>query len=74
MRTRGWLADVLAAVRKLEKETFTLNEAYSFEDELSKLHPRNKHIRPKIRQQLQVLRDHGIIEFVDRGAYRIKRL
>ncbi len=74
MRTRGWLADVLVAVRKLEKETFTLADAYAFENELSSLHPDNKHIRPKIRQQLQVLRDHDVIEFLDRGRYRIKGL
>ncbi len=74
IRSRGWLADVLAAVRKLEKETFTLSEVYSFKEQLSKLHPRNKHIRPKIRQQLQVLRGHGIIEFLGRGTYKIKKL
>lgn len=74
MRSRGWLADVLAMVRKLEKETFTLSDVYGFEGELSKLHPKNKHIRPKIRQQLQVLRDHDVIEFLDRGRYRIRGL
>ena len=42
-----------------------------FEDHLARLHPMNKHIRPKIRQQLQVLRDHGIVEFLGKGLYRI---
>lgn len=69
--SRGWLADVLACVRKLDKETFTLSEMYEFENLLAKLHPGNKHVRPKIRQQLQVLRDRGIIEFLGRGKYRI---
>jgi type II restriction enzyme len=71
MQSRGWMADVLASVRKLDKEIFALAEAYFFEDELARLHPRNKHIRPKIRQQLQVLRDHGIIEFLGKGRYQI---
>jgi type II restriction enzyme len=71
MQSRGWMADVLASVRKLDKETFTLADIYSFEDELSKLHPRNKHIKPKIRQQLQVLRDQGLVEFLGKGEYRI---
>jgi type II restriction enzyme len=71
MQSRGWMADVLASVRKLDKEIFELSEAYSFEDELARLHPRNKHIGPKIRQQLQVLRDHGIIEFLGKGRYQI---
>ncbi len=70
--SRGWLADVLACVRELNKETFTLDEAYLFEKKLAKLHPKNRHIRPKIRQQLQVLRDHDILEFVERGNYKIK--
>lgn len=69
--SRGWLADVLVCVRKLGQETFTLADIYEFEGQLKKRHPRNKHIRPKIRQQLQVLRDKGIIEFLGRGDYRI---
>jgi hypothetical protein len=30
------------------------------------------HVRDKIRQQLQVLRDLGFIEFLDRGHYRMR--
>jgi type II restriction enzyme len=74
MRSRGWLSDVLTVVRKLEKETFTLQEVYAFEEELSKLHPMNRHIKPKIRQQLQLLRGHDVIEFLGKGEYRINRL
>jgi type II restriction enzyme len=70
--SRGWLADVLAYIRQLDKETFKLAEVYTFERQLAKLHPRNKHIRPKIRQQLQVLRDHGVIEFLGKGIYHIR--
>ncbi|MBL7991777.1 MAG: restriction endonuclease, partial [Candidatus Kapabacteria bacterium] len=32
----------------------------------------NNFIKDKIRQQLQVLRDKGIIEFVSRGIYQKK--
>jgi len=69
--SRGWVADVLGAVRELDSETFALADVYAFEKKLAKLHPKNKHIRPKIRQQLQVLRDYGVIEFMGRGNYRI---
>ncbi len=72
--SRGWLADVLACVRQLDRETFTLADVYTFEKQLAGLHPRNKHIRPKIRQQLQVLRDYGIVEFLGKGVYRIRKL
>jgi hypothetical protein len=38
---------------------FTTTDVYAFERELEKLHPDNRHVRDKIRQQLQVLRDLG---------------
>ncbi len=67
--SRGWLADVLAVVDRLGEE-FTLEQAYAHERTLASLHPRNRHILPKIRQQLQVARDIGVIEFLGRGRYR----
>lgn len=69
--SKGWLTDILSAVRKLEKKDFDLSEIYSFENELSKLHPDNRNIKPKIRQQLQFLRDKGVLEFVGEGRYRV---
>jgi type II restriction enzyme len=50
--------------------TFTLENVYSFEKELSDKHPKNRNVRPKIRQQLQLLRDLGLVEFVTPGVYR----
>lgn len=41
-----------------------------FEDVLSKKHPDNNHIKDKIRQQLQILKDKGILELRGRGHYR----
>lgn len=37
---------------------------------LTILYPGNNNVRPKIRQQLQVLRDRGWLEFNGRGVYR----
>ena len=56
---KGWLLDVMRCVDKLSKKEFTLDEIYNFENELSLLHPENKHIKDKIRQQLQFLRNKG---------------
>lgn len=70
---RGWTLDVLNVVRRLDKQEFELSEGYGFADELSQLHPRNRYIEPKIRQQLQRLRDLGFLEFVVSGRYRLKR-
>ncbi len=68
---RGWTLDVLNTVRELGKEKFNLGEVYAFERQLSRLHPANRNIQPKIRQQLQVLRDLGLLEFLGVGEYRL---
>jgi type II restriction enzyme len=68
---RGWTLDVLNSLRSLNQTEFSLAQAYVLEDELARLHPYNRHIRDKIRQQLQVLRDMRIVEFLGRGTYRL---
>ena len=68
---KGWLLDVMRSIEKLNKPEFALDDVYIFENELSELHPENKHIKDKIRQQLQVLRDKGYLDFVSRGYYRL---
>jgi type II restriction enzyme len=70
---RGWTMDVLNILRALEKRDFLLAEVYRHAHELRELHPRNRHVEPKIRQQLQRLRDLGFLEFLGRGRYRLKR-
>lgn len=67
---RGWLIEVLKCVERIGSPSFTLDDVYAFEFHLSALCPENQNVRPKIRQQLQVLRDRGLIEFVGRGLYR----
>ena len=68
---RGWILDVLQVVQSLHKPQFTLSDVYAHEGSLSKLHPGNRHVRDKIRQQLQVLRDVGYLEFSGDGHYRV---
>ena len=62
---------MLNVVRSVGKEEFSLGEVYAFAGELARLHPRNHRIEPKIRQQLQRLRDLGFLEFLGRGMYRL---
>lgn len=69
--SRRWMLDVLTCVEKIKKQDFILDDIYRFEVELSKRHPNNSFVRDKIRQQLQVLRDKGFVEFVSRGKYRV---
>ncbi|MBU1164570.1 restriction endonuclease [Patescibacteria group bacterium] len=68
---KGWLLDVMVCIEKLGSKKFSLDEIYAFKDELSKKHPNNHHIKDKIRQQLQVLRDKGYLKFFKRGHYQV---
>jgi type II restriction enzyme len=68
---RGWVVDILRIIRRLGKTQFSLADIYQFEPELLALHPQNRHIRAKTRQQLQVLRDLGLLRFDAPGRYTI---
>jgi type II restriction enzyme len=69
---RGWTLDVLNVVRSMSRQEFSLADVYAFEIQLSRLHPDNRHVRDKIRQQLQVLRDMDLLEFLGGGDYRLR--
>jgi type II restriction enzyme len=71
VNAKGWLLSVMQCIEKINRNIFTLDELYSFEDELKKRYPGNQFIREKIRQKLQVLRDKGYLEFMGRGVYRL---
>ncbi|HRX82358.1 MAG TPA: DpnI domain-containing protein [Pirellulaceae bacterium] len=68
---RGWLLEVMRCVQMIGRSDFALADVYRFERELSANFPRNNNVRPKIRQQLQVLRDGGYLEFLGNGRYRL---
>ncbi len=69
---RGWTLDVLNIVRSLKRAEFALADVYEYADELAKLHPKNAHVRDKIRQQLQELRKLDVLEFHGGGRYRLR--
>lgn len=66
---RGWTLDVWQCIDQLD-DKFTLQQVYAFANELQRKYPDNHHVKDKIRQQLQVLRDRGVIEFIGRGRYQ----
>jgi type II restriction enzyme len=68
---RGWTTLTLAVVRELQTHSFTLKDLYEKEDNFASAYPSNRNIRPKIRQQLQVLRDLGYLGFLGNGRYRV---
>jgi type II restriction enzyme len=61
----------LNGIRTLGKTEFTNDDAYTLEKKLSELHPDNRNVRPKIRQQLQVLRDLGLLIHDRPGVWRL---
>ncbi|MES2032653.1 MAG: DpnI domain-containing protein [Pseudomonadota bacterium] len=67
---RGWLLEVMKAVEDIGCPEFTLSEVYAYEDRMAAIYPDNHNVRPKIRQQLQVLRDQGFLAFDGKGFYR----
>ena len=71
LESRGWLLDVMNCVDDIKKRIFSLDEIYNYEKVLKLKHPDNKHIKDKIRQQLQFLRDKGYLEFKGDGKYEL---
>jgi type II restriction enzyme len=72
IEARGWLVEVMRCVEAIGRQEFQLDDVYAFEGALNQLYPNNRHVRQKIRQQLQVLRDQGYLDFVSRGYYRLR--
>ena len=71
IRERGWTLDVLRVVQSMGKTEFTNEDAYMYVSQLEKLHPNNRHVKDKIRQQLQILRDKGFIAQIRRGVWTL---
>jgi len=67
----GWTLDVLNIVRRLGQAEFKNEDVYALARELEQLHPDNRHIKDKIRQQLQVLRDAGLLLHLGGGVWRL---
>jgi type II restriction enzyme len=72
LKARGWLIEVMKCVEALGKPEFQLEDVYAYEKHLSQLYPDNQNVKPKIRQQLQFLRDRDYLDFVSRGYYRLR--
>ena len=71
LSSRGWATLTLRVVRSLNRPEFSLNEVYAREQLFAASYPANKNIRAKVRQQLQVLRDLGYLEFCGGGVYKL---
>ena len=70
--TRGWLIETLKCVESIFRDAFSLAEVYAGGDRIRAVFPDNHFVREKMRQQLQILRDRGVIKFLGRGKHRLK--
>jgi len=68
--SRGLILDIMQCIDAIVNDVFLPKDVYAFEPLLRQKHPGNTCIKDKIRQQLQILRSQGWIEFADRGIYR----
>lgn len=66
----GWQKLVF---ERLPEGQFKTSDVYQFEDEFRRYYPENQHIRDKIRQILQQLRDLGLIEHPKRNTWINRR-
>lgn len=73
LEARGWLIETMRCVEEIGHSEFSLHEVYAFEQRLGAIYPNNRHVKQKIRQQLQRLRDEGYLEFTARGQYRLRK-
>ena len=55
--------------KKKKSKEFSLDDIYRYENEMRKHYPDNKHIKDKIRQQIQYLRNDGIIDFKNNSGW-----
>lgn len=70
MEGRGWTIELMKIIEVIRKNEFELEDVYAFESHLKKKFPQNRFVKDKIRQQLQILRDKGIIKFKGKGVYQ----
>ena len=73
MRISGktWLIEIIKCIEIMNKERFVLSDIYRFEPHLAKIFTSNNHIKDKIRQQLQFLRNQNYLKFEGNGNYRV---
>ncbi len=66
----GWLQLTLEGISRIRTETFSMDEVFAVCAGLAReRYPDNRHVREKLRHQMQRLRDLGLVLFVGRGRY-----
>lgn len=66
----GWKKEVFMCIDIIPKTNFTLEELNAFEPHLKRIYSNSYYIADKIYDQLQYLRDLGLVEFLGNNHYR----
>lgn len=66
----GWKRSVFSELELLKKQFFTTADFQLMLPSLKKQYSKNNNIEAKIRQQLQMLRDLGLVKFEGNGVYK----
>ena len=70
-RFKGWQRLTVQGVLEMPETGFRMEELLALcGPRAVQRYPRNQHVAAKLRQQLQLLRDKGVVEFVTPGFYR----
>ena len=68
---QGWTRITLQGMLAMPESEFHISSLLeACEPMAARQYPRNHYVRDKLRQQLQILRDRGLVEFLDKGFYR----
>ena len=68
---KGWTRLTLQGVLSMPESEFQIPDLLAVCGPMAaRQYPRNQNVRPKLRQQLQILRDRGLVEFLGKGLYR----
>jgi hypothetical protein len=66
----GWLQLTMEGISRIPSDTFTMNGVFAACAPLAASRfPENRHVREKLRQQMQRLRDLGLVLFLGGGRY-----
>ncbi len=68
-----WVADLERLIRNqwVSGDQFTIAQVYELSPHLEKLHPAARNLEARVRDALQGLRERRIVEFVNKGVYRL---
>ena len=68
----GWLRLTIEGISRINTTVFSMEDVFEACASLAAIEfPENRHVREKLRQQMQRLRDLGLVSFLGKGRYEL---